>query len=205
VLGDVGDSDLVEPLLEASGVSIRHFFADGAYDGNPIFETVRRYLSESDSTIIIPPRRTATHSDNVDGPSERDQHIKMIHEHGRMAWQKATGYGRRSLVETTLGRYKSIIGDSLNVRDDDARVTEVAIGIKALSRTIRAAKPISVRAWTLAQKGNCIRFRIGAPCCAQPLTLAVGLALHWLGVALVVNWCQPNSSLQRKRQAIMQC
>lgn len=26
-----------------------------------------------------------------------------------MAWQKATGYGRRSRIETAIGRYKSII------------------------------------------------------------------------------------------------
>ena len=40
---DVGDPDLVAPLLEASGVGIRHFFADGAYDGDPVYATVRRY------------------------------------------------------------------------------------------------------------------------------------------------------------------
>ncbi len=85
---DVGDPDLVEPLSEASGVSIGRFFADGAYDGDPIYEIVRRYQSGDDSTIIIPPRRTATLSGNVDGPSEPDLHIKMIHEHGRLAWQR---------------------------------------------------------------------------------------------------------------------
>lgn len=70
----------------------------------------------------------------------------MIHEHSRMAWQKATGYGRRSLVETTFGRYKSIIGDCMSARDEDAQVAEVAIGIKTLNLMIRAAKPTSVRA-----------------------------------------------------------
>jgi len=69
--------------------SIRHFFTDGAFDGWPVYEAVRRYQSEDDPAIIIPPRRTATLSDNTDGPTERDRHIKMIHEHGRMAWQKA--------------------------------------------------------------------------------------------------------------------
>lgn len=70
----------------------------------------------------------------------------MIHEHGHMAWQKVTDYGRRSLVETAFGRYRSIIGNGLSARDDDAQVAEVAIGIKTLNRMIRAAKPISVRA-----------------------------------------------------------
>jgi len=59
--------------------------------------------------------------------------------------KRKTDYGRRSLVETAFGRYKSIIGDSLSARDDDAQMTEAAIGIKALNRMIRAAKPTSVR------------------------------------------------------------
>jgi hypothetical protein len=33
-----------------------------------------------------------------------------------MAWQKTTGYGRRSLVETTIGRYKAAIGPRLRAR-----------------------------------------------------------------------------------------
>ena len=134
-----------EWCVEKHGKS-RRLFADGAYDGDPVYETVRRYQADAEPMIIVPPRRTAEPSGNVDGPTERDRHIKMIREHGRMAWQKATGYGRRSLVETAFGRYKSIIADSISARDDDAQMTEAAIGIKALNRLIRAAKPISVRA-----------------------------------------------------------
>src|SRR5688500_12192452 len=33
-------------------------------------------------------------------PSQRDGHIRMIEDRGRMGWQKAVGYGRRSLAET---------------------------------------------------------------------------------------------------------
>jgi hypothetical protein len=43
------------------------------------------------------------------------------------------------LVETAIGQYKSIIGDSLKARDDDAQATEVTIGIKVLNRMIKAA------------------------------------------------------------------
>lgn len=121
------------------------FFADGAFDGEPTYEAVRRYPSVDATTTIISPRRTATPSGNADGPTERDRHIRMIQDHGRMAWQKATDYGPRSLVETAIGRYKSIIGDSLKARNDDAQVTEVAIGIKVLNRMNKTAKPISVR------------------------------------------------------------
>ena len=40
----------------------------------------------------------------------------MINTQGRLAWQTATGYGQRALVETTMGRYKSLIGPRLRVR-----------------------------------------------------------------------------------------
>lgn len=35
----------------------------------------------------------------IDGQNQRDRHIRLIAENGRMGWQKVTGYGRRSLVE----------------------------------------------------------------------------------------------------------
>jgi hypothetical protein len=37
-------------------------------------------------------------------PSQRDQHIRMIRDKGRLGWQKAVGYGRRSLGETAVFR-----------------------------------------------------------------------------------------------------
>jgi len=81
----------------------------------------------------------------VDGPSPRDRHIRLIADHGRMGWQKATGYGRRSLVETTIGRYKRLIGPTLRSRTLPSQQAEVAAGVAVLNRMIRLAKPISVR------------------------------------------------------------
>ena len=71
--------------------------------------------------------------------------IRAIAEKGRMAWQKATGYGRRSLIETAIGRYKSIIGSRLRARTFAAQQGKIAIAVEALNRMIRIAKPISVR------------------------------------------------------------
>ena len=62
-----------------------------------------------------------------------------------MAWQKATGYGRRSLVETGIGRYKAAIGSRLRARTLPGQQGEVALAVKVLNRMIRTAKPISVR------------------------------------------------------------
>jgi hypothetical protein len=62
-----------------------------------------------------------------------------------MKWQIATGYGKRSLVETAIGRYKSIIGRRLRARSLAAQRTEVAIGCAVLNRMLDCARPKSVR------------------------------------------------------------
>src|SRR5690242_14343075 len=58
-----------------------------------------------------------------------------------MAWQKATGYGRRSLIETAIGRYKSLISPRLRARTLPAQQGEIVIAVEALNQMIRVAKP----------------------------------------------------------------
>lgn len=43
----------------------------------------------------------------------RDQHLQAITESGHMAWQKASGYNWRALVEAGISRFKRVIGDGL--------------------------------------------------------------------------------------------
>ncbi len=78
-------------------------------------------------------------------PTQRDRHLAMIAEQGRLAWQTATDYGRRSLVETTMGRYKSLIGPRLRARGFAAQQTEAAIGVAVLNQMLAAGRPDSVR------------------------------------------------------------
>jgi hypothetical protein len=50
--------------------------------------------------VVIPPRASAVPStDDPAARTQRDRHIRLIAEQGRMAWQRASGYGRRNLVE----------------------------------------------------------------------------------------------------------
>jgi hypothetical protein len=41
----------------------------------------------------------------------------MIQSLGRLVWQEAYGYGKRALVETTMGRFKATIGPKLRACD----------------------------------------------------------------------------------------
>jgi hypothetical protein len=62
----------------------------------------------------IPLRATAV--PGTSGATQRDQHITTIEKHGRIGWQRRSGYNRRSLVETAMYRYKTIIGRRLYAR-----------------------------------------------------------------------------------------
>ena len=140
---DDDDPSQVAPLLDQIDIPIARVTADGAYDGAPTYATIAAH--GNDIEVVIPPRSTAVLSGEPGPLAQRDRHLEIIAERGRLAWQKATDYGRRSLVETTMGRYKAVIGSRLRARGFNAQKTEVAIGVAALNRMLEAGRPDSVR------------------------------------------------------------
>ncbi len=143
---EAGDAGQVPVLLEQVEGEIASVMADGAYDGEPVYRAIEARQPQAPPSIVIPPRRSAGFSAQADtDPTQRDGHIRLIQEQGRSAWRKATGYGRRSLVETAIGRYKALIGPRLRARTLANQQGEVALGVEVLNRMIRVAKPVSVR------------------------------------------------------------
>jgi hypothetical protein len=69
----------------------------------------------------------------------------MIEKHGRIAWQRRSGYNRRRLVETEMFRYQTIIGRRLQARTLPDRRTEAKIGCNVLNRITGLGMPAS--AW----------------------------------------------------------
>jgi hypothetical protein len=98
-----------------------------------------------EAAVVVPPRRDAVPSAAQTAPTQRDRHLRSIAEHGRMGWQKASGYNRRALAEAAISRYKKVIGDALRSRTDPGRATEVAIAVYALNRMLEFGRPESVR------------------------------------------------------------
>jgi hypothetical protein len=140
---DVDDPSQVGSLLDQIDDPIVQVTADGAYDGAPTYQTIAQH--GDDIEVVIPPRATAIPSGELDTPTQRDRHLAMIAEQGRLAWQASTGYGQRSLVETTMGRYKTLIGPRLRARGFAGQQTEAAIGVAVLNRMLVAGRPDSVR------------------------------------------------------------
>jgi hypothetical protein len=141
-----GDAALVGPLLDQITGLIASVTADGAYDGEPVYRAVAERQPDPPAAVIIPPRATAVASPTADTtPTQRDRHIGMIHDKGRMGWQRAVGYGKRSLGETAVFRYKTTLGRSLRARTLSSQKTEARVACSVLNRMTRLGMPVSQR------------------------------------------------------------
>jgi hypothetical protein len=90
---DVDDGSRVGSLLDQITAPLASFVGDAAYDQINIYDTVAKNHPNAD--VIVPPRSTAVLSEMMETtPTQRDRHLQSIAEHGRMGWQKASGYSR---------------------------------------------------------------------------------------------------------------
>ena len=141
-----GDASQVAPLLAQISGSLGAVIADGAYDAGPVYRAVSERQPDPPVAAVIPPRATAVPSTEAEtAPSQRDQHLRLIRERGRLGWQRAVGYGRRSLGETAMYRYKALIGSSLRARSQPAQKTEARVGCAVLNRMTGLGMPVSQR------------------------------------------------------------
>jgi transposase len=138
---DVGDILALPDLLDQIGADVSSMAADGAYDGEAVYDAVAKRHPEA--AVIIPLRATSVPSETT--ATQRDQHLAVINRHGRMGWQRRSGYNWRSLVETAMYRYKTIIGRRLHARILPNQRTEAKIGCNVLNRMTGLGMPASVR------------------------------------------------------------
>jgi hypothetical protein len=139
-----GDASLVGTLLDQIASPLASVLADGAYDGEPVYRSVAGHTP--DAAVIIPPRSTAVPSATADTePTQRDRHIQLIADKGRLGWQKIVGYGKRSLVEVAILRYKVLIGRSLRARTLPAQKVEATVACKVINIMTGLGMPASRR------------------------------------------------------------
>ena len=142
---DVDDASHLGPLLDQMERPLASLTGDGAYDQESVYRAVLD--RDPETAIIVPPRSTAVPSEAAETePTQRDRHLERIAEKGRMAWQKLSGYNKRSRVEAAIGRYKQVIGEGLRSREDGRRRTEVGVAVlHVLNQMLELGRPISVR------------------------------------------------------------
>jgi hypothetical protein len=141
---EADDGSRVGPLLDRTDGPVASFTGDGACDRDGVYAAVAARRPEA--AVVVPPRATAVPSDAAEtAPTRRDAHLRCIAERGRMGWQRASGYGRRALVEADISRWKRVIGDGLRFRTDGRQATEVAIATDVLNRMLDLGRPEYVR------------------------------------------------------------
>ncbi len=104
--GNADDAAQAPGFLGKAEGSVATVTADGAYDSDAVYRAAATRQHGLSPDVIIPPRASAVLStDDPAAQTPRDRHIQLIAKQGRMAWQQASEYGRRSLVDTAIGRY----------------------------------------------------------------------------------------------------
>jgi hypothetical protein len=141
---EIDDGSRVGPLLNQMDGPVASVTGDGAYDRDDVYAVVAERHPEA--AVIVPPRSSAVPSQTAEtAPTQRDRHIEAITKHGRMAWQKASGYSWRALVEADISRWKRVIGDGLRSQTDGRQATEVAVAVGVLNRMLELGRPEYVR------------------------------------------------------------
>ena len=141
---DVDDGSQAGPLLDHVAGPVASFTGDGAYDQDGVYASVGERHPEA--AVVVPPRATAVPSETAESaPTPRDRHLQHIADHGRMAWQTASGYTKRARAEAALGRWKQVIGDRLRAHTDERRATEVDVAVYVLNRMLELGRPNYVR------------------------------------------------------------
>jgi hypothetical protein len=138
---DVGGVSEMPALLDQIDAEVASMTANGAYDGEAVYDAVAERHPEA--VVIIPLRETAVQNEST--TTQRDRHIAEIEKHGRMGWQRRSGYNRRSLVETAMYGYKTVVGRRLRARTLPNQRTETKIGCNVLNRMTTLGMPATVR------------------------------------------------------------
>ena len=123
-------SKLLAQLSAAAQRSCAEVIGDKLYDCVELYEDVERMGAE----LVVPPCNNAIYGRHA----QRDRHLKTIGWHGEKEWKYRVDYGRRSMVETAIGRLKALMGERLSARTLKGQRAEVAVRISALNRVTSA-------------------------------------------------------------------
>jgi Transposase DDE domain len=138
------DGTELEGLLAEVEGPIAAVYGDKAYDAFDIHSAVLARGAHP----VIPPRKDAAIRPPPglkNPPPTRGAAVARIAEIGRKAWKEEAHYHRRSLAETAMCRYKTIIGPGLKARTLETQKAEAAVAVRCLNRFTALGMPRSIR------------------------------------------------------------
>jgi transposase len=137
---------LLNQVLDRHGRhNIQTIIGDGAYDAKANYLTARKLGVDF---IAPPPKNAAEHLNmyhyqpyDKPGWEERNAAIRQIEEYGLDGWKADVDYHRRSLVENTFYRLKTIFGANLKSRKEATQYTEQCIRAGIINRFNKMGLP----------------------------------------------------------------
>jgi hypothetical protein len=105
---EVDDAAEFGLLLDQVEEPLAAVVVDRAYDQDSVCDIGAEHSAEA--AVVVPPRSTAVPSPSAEtDPTQRDRHLQIIAERGRMGWQRTSGYNVRAGAE---GRSADTSGSS---------------------------------------------------------------------------------------------
>ena len=138
-----GDSTRVPALLAQVVRPLASVRADTAYDSNAVYHAVENHRGQRTPRVLIPPKKDVRLAPTSAVTRERNRNIRVRVRFGKRVWHKASGYSKRSKVETTSYRYKTFIGPAMRARNPAAQRVEARIGCKILNTMVALGMPVS--------------------------------------------------------------
>ena len=115
----VSDISVLSEAIESVGGDFDTLLADGGYDSKPSYR-----ITNQTTNVIIPPRSNAVKDDQT---HQRNQAIDYINEHSKSRWKREFNYHQRGIVENTFSRWKTVFGENIRSKNDQAQQVEVTL------------------------------------------------------------------------------
>jgi len=142
----IDDANAAKEMLLLFKFYLLSLSGDGAYD-KFLFRAI---LGDEVAQKIPPPCNAVVKIGTEKAPVpqylvQRNRAIERIKEIGSKEWKKEIGYHKRSLIETTMFRYKVIFGDKANTRIQENQQIEAKIKCKILNVFTNIGMPKTIR------------------------------------------------------------
>ena len=140
----VHDDTVMKDLLKEQ-TNINDVFADGAYVSKNCFDAIAKTGAKKVHIAL----RTGTSTVEKNPSAGQELRNKLVREirkfGGKIGWKKKSGYHKRSLVETQMFRFKTILGGHLKSRNLQTQTSEARIKVKILNKMSALGMPRSLK------------------------------------------------------------
>ena len=137
------DSARVRALLKQIDRDIASARADTAHDTVGVYQAIESHRDGRSPRVLIPPRKGAKLGPTSTAARERNRTIRAQARLGKRTWHTASGYSKRSKVETTSLRHQNIFGPAMRARGLATQRVEATMGCKILNRMTALGMPDS--------------------------------------------------------------